>query len=113
MLSALMNPSPATDVLSAPRDGEKVRADGRVLIFVVSYEASRHIGPTLDRIPKSVLDDTRVDILVIDDASKDTTASDAREWATRTGFGRLTVLRNPVNQGYGGNQKLGYRLALD
>lgn len=86
---------------------------GRVLIFVVSYEASRHIDSTLGRIPAEVLADENVDILVIDDASKDTTADRAHEWATRTGFRRLTVLRNPVNQGYGGNQKLGYRLAVD
>lgn len=86
---------------------------GRVLIFVVSYEASRHIESTLDRIPAEVLADDSVDILVIDDASKDTTASQAHDWATRKGFSRITVLRNPVNQGYGGNQKLGYRLAVD
>ena len=86
---------------------------GRVLVFVVSYEASRHIDRTLDRIPRELLAEGGVDILVIDDASTDTTAADARAWATRVGFERLTVLRNPVNQGYGGNQKLGYRLAVD
>lgn len=85
----------------------------RVLIFIVSYEASRHIDSTLDRVPAELLGRENVDILVIDDASKDTTAAQAHDWATRRDFRRLTVLRNPVNQGYGGNQKLGYRLAID
>ena len=26
---------------------------------------------------------------------------------------KITMLRNPENQGYGGNQKLGYRYAID
>lgn len=85
----------------------------RVLIFIVSYEASRHIVSTLDRIPAELLESDLVDILVIDDASKDSTASQAHDWAMKRNFHRLTVLRNPVNQGYGGNQKLGYRLAVD
>ena len=102
MLSAQMN-APQND----PDDA------GRVLIFVVSYEASRHIASTLDRIPRELLAPGGVDVLVIDDASTDATVDEAQNWAGRVGFDRLTVLRNPVNQGYGGNQKLGYRLAIE
>jgi glycosyltransferase involved in cell wall biosynthesis len=85
----------------------------RVLIFIVSYEARRHIRGTLGRIPDEILQNPDIDILVIDDASTDGTVDEARVWAESVQYPRLTVLRNPVNQGYGGNQKLGYRLAVD
>ena len=90
-----------------------VQSTGRTLVFIVSYEASRHITATLNRIPADLLARDDVDLLVIDDASKDDTATHAHGWARARNFDRLTVLRNPVNQGYGGNQKLGYRLAID
>jgi 2-polyprenyl-3-methyl-5-hydroxy-6-metoxy-1,4-benzoquinol methylase len=53
-------------------------------------------------------------ILVIDDGSTDDTAQVARDALQRIGlpYG-WTVLANPHNQGYGGNQKLGYRWAID
>ena len=107
-MSEVPNQSVADAHRESPGD-----SPGRVLIFVVSYEASRHITATLDRIPADLLTRDDVDLLVIDDASQDHTATHAHEWAEKRGFDRLTVLRNPVNQGYGGNQKLGYRLAVD
>lgn len=88
-------------------------ASGRVLVFIVAYEAERHLGQVLDRIPDDVRDDPEVDFLVIDDASHDATASAATQWASERDGSRMTVLRNPRNLGYGGNQKLGYRYALD
>jgi GT2 family glycosyltransferase len=48
-------------------------------------------------------------VLVLDDASTDLTFE--RASTIRLPF-PLTVLSNPVNQGYGGNQKLGYVYAL-
>ena len=101
------------DLAAANAQRPAARPAGRVLVFIVSYEASRHIVRTLERIPASLLAEGGVDVLMIDDASTDATADAARGWADRVGFDRLTVLRNVVNQGYGGNQKLGYRLAID
>lgn len=83
------------------------------LIFIVAYRAERHIESVLDRIPKDVLCNPRVRILCIDDASSDATSEKAADWAVRHQADNIVVLKNPVNQGYGGNQKLGYRLAVD
>ena len=88
-------------------------SDPRVLVFVVAYEAERHLPDLLDRVPAEIWENPRVHVLVIDDASADAGLSAAQRWAERRGVANLTLLRNPVNQGYGGNQKLGYRLAVD
>ena len=88
-------------------------SDPRVLVFVVAYEAERHLPDLLDRVPADIWENPRVHVLVIDDASADAGLSAAERWAERRGVENLTLLRNPVNQGYGGNQKLGYRLAVD
>ena len=85
----------------------------RVLVFIVMYEAERHIRSVFDRVPQAVWDDPAVDFLVIDDASRDQSSAQAVQWARERHAGRITVLRNPVNQGYGGNQKLGYRIAIE
>jgi glycosyltransferase involved in cell wall biosynthesis len=86
---------------------------GKVLIFIVAYEAEKHIQSVLSRIPAQLLADPDVHVLVIDDASTDASAALAAEWAAKRGITNLTALRNPVNQRYGGNQKLGYRIALE
>lgn len=82
----------------------------RVLIFVVAYEAETTLARVLERIPESVwaLD---VEVLVIDDSSHDRTFEIGLRIAESIGR-RVTVLHNPTNQGYGGNQKLGYSYAL-
>lgn len=85
----------------------------RTLIFIVAYNAERHIESVLERIPAPLLDDPQVEFLIIDDASRDLTPAVAARWAHERGVRTLSVLQNPVNQGYGGNQKLGYRYAID
>src|SRR6478735_8771200 len=84
-----------------------------ILVVVVAYEAENHVLPTFERIPDSVLRDPDVDFVCLDDASPDAGATRLADWARERQLDNLTVLRNPVNQGYGGNQKLGYRLAVD
>src|SRR4051812_42503703 len=84
-----------------------------ILIFIVAYHAEKHIESVFERIPQEVLRNPRVRILCIDDGSSDTTSEVASAWAVRNRADNIVVLRNPVNQGYGGNQKLGYRLAVD
>jgi len=82
------------------------------LIFIVAYNAEKHICSVLDRIPKSLHNSETIDILIIDDASKDKTSERAAEWAVKEKSSNLKVLRNPYNQRYGGNQKLGYTYAI-
>ncbi|MDX1647222.1 MAG: glycosyltransferase [Longimicrobiales bacterium] len=87
----------------------------RVLIFIVAYNAERTVEQVLKRIPSQVFQDERFDaeILVIDDASADATFERAHRLKERGFPAPVTVLQNPVNLGYGGNQKLGYRFALE
>lgn len=85
----------------------------RVLVFIIAYDAANEICSVLERIDKKLFNSRHIHFLVLDDASSDATASIASKWGRAQGVGNLTVLRNPVNQGYGGNQKLGYRFALD
>ena len=85
----------------------------RLLVFIVAYQAERTIEKVVRRIPRSLLDTYDVEILIIDDSSHDGTFSEA------VGIGahpdvpfKITVLYNPVNQGYGGNQKIGYHYSI-
>ena len=87
-------------------------ANQRVLIFIVAYNAEKTIESVLDRIPEE-LRCANVEVLVIDDSSKDATFQAGLRREQRAGDLKVTMLRNPRNQGYGGNQKLGYRYAID
>lgn len=102
----------AADVSRAV-EGLEAPARLKVLVFIVAYNAAKKIASVLDRIPATLGGDYDVQALVIDDCSADDTAEVARRHADGRGFPYpLVVLRNPVNLGYGGNQKVGYRYAI-
>jgi glycosyltransferase involved in cell wall biosynthesis len=84
----------------------------RLLIFIVAYNAATTIEKVLSRVPQS-LQSADVEILIIDDFSKDDTFVKGLRYQQRDSAFKITVLRTPENQGYGGNQKLGYRYAID
>ncbi len=84
----------------------------RLLIFIVAYNAETTIEKVLSRIPASLHSDD-VEVLIIDDSSKDGTFVKGLRYQQLNSEFKITVLRTPENQGYGGNQKLGYRYALD
>jgi glycosyltransferase involved in cell wall biosynthesis len=84
----------------------------RLLIFIVAYNAQTTIGKVLSRIPRGLRGDN-VEILIIDDSSQDDTFGNGLRYQQRDSDFKITVLRTPENQGYGGNQKLGYRYAID
>lgn len=84
----------------------------RLLVFVIAYHAEGTLQSVLERIPRSVLDDYDCEILVVDDASSDRTAEIGREFRRSRPDLAMTVLRNEYNQGYGGNQKVGYVFAI-
>ena len=85
----------------------------RLLVFVVAYNAEKTIQSVLSRIPAGLSEKFHVEILAIDDASRDRTF-EIGHGLQITGVHPfpLHVLVNPENQGYGGNQKLGYHFAL-
>lgn len=82
------------------------------LLVIVAYEAEPHLGELVGRL--AALPEVRDSwsILLLDDSSKDRTTPHAEELFSRYRFRRWMVIRNDVNQGYGGNQKVGYRYAL-
>ena len=86
----------------------------RLLILIVAYNAEKTIGPVLSRVPHRLGDEYDVEVLVLDDSSQDRTFEQTRD-AQRSGAlpFPLHVLFNPVNQGYGGNQKIGYHFAIE
>jgi glycosyltransferase involved in cell wall biosynthesis len=86
----------------------------RVLVFIVAYNAEKTIREVVFRIPASLLDTYEVDVLIIDDSSRDATFEKGRSIVNDPNLPfPITVLFNPLNQGYGGNQKLGYHYAIE
>jgi 2-polyprenyl-3-methyl-5-hydroxy-6-metoxy-1,4-benzoquinol methylase len=82
----------------------------RVGLLIVAYDAERHIANVLERVPGPIAEHLAA-IHVIDDYSSDLTYAAALEAGARLGLRNLTVYRTPMNRGYGGNQKIGYRHA--
>src|SRR5579863_8139956 len=91
-------------------DGDKPR----VLVFIVAYNAEKTIREVVFRIPAGLLATYEVDILIIDDSSRDATFEKGHSIVSDPSLPfPITVLFNPRNQGYGGNQKLGYHYAIE
>ena len=86
----------------------------RLLIFIVAYNAEKTIQSVLSRIPESLANQYDAEVLIIDDASVDDTFAIAEQFKARTNFPfKLNILANQHNQGYGGNQKLGFHYAIE
>jgi glycosyltransferase involved in cell wall biosynthesis len=90
----------------------RVLEENRVAIFIVAYNAEKHIKKVLERIPTWVAE-RLTEIFVIDDHSSDKTFAVAAnvEWPSQ--YAPLRIFRTPYNQGYGGNQRLGYLYAIE
>lgn len=86
----------------------------RCLALIVAYQAEKTIQDVVRRIPHELADRYDLDILILDDSSRDRTFERGQELRRSADVPfRIEVLYNPVNQGYGGNQKLGYRYAIE
>ncbi|MDA8355322.1 MAG: bifunctional glycosyltransferase/class I SAM-dependent methyltransferase [Actinomycetota bacterium] len=82
----------------------------KIGVLVVAYNAASTLAKVLDRIPDEVRSDI-AEVIVSDDHSEDST------YLVGLGYQQIsdlpiTLLRQPVNLGYGGNQKVGYELAI-
>lgn len=87
-------------------------ASPRIGILIVAYNAASTLAKVLDRVPKTFR--PRItQIFVCDDASQDSTYLVGLGYKQVTDDLPLTVIRHPRNLGYGGNQKAGYRLAIE
>ena len=90
-----------------------VHAKSKLLIFIVAYNAEKTIESVLTRIPNLLHSHYDLEVLIIDDSSTDDTFQKSIAAKEKLNFGYpITILRNPVNQGYGGNQKIGYHYAI-
>lgn len=74
----------------------------RVIVVMPAYNASATLEKTYSELPLDMIDE----VVLVDDASRDSTV----EVAARLG---LRVVVHPKNRGYGGNQKTCYRIALE
>jgi len=85
----------------------------KVLIAVLAYQAVQHIDKVLSRIPPELNQSQNIirDIVIFDDASTDGTSEKASTFAENTGI-KLSIQKNTVNLGYGGNQKNIYQYAM-
>jgi glycosyltransferase involved in cell wall biosynthesis len=85
----------------------------RLLVFIVAYNAEQTIENVLSRIPASLSEEYDVEVLAIDDSSRDRTFEIGHNIEVTGSLPfPLQVLFNPKNQGYGGNQKIGYHYAI-
>ena len=84
----------------------------RIGVLVVAYNAISTLAGTLDRIPPRVME--KLDgIFVFDDHSSDNTYEAALAYKHAKGLDKLSVFHNERNLRYGGNQKRGFRYAID
>lgn len=88
-----------------------VKPHPRIGILVVAYNAATTLTQVLDRIPPSL--DGLAAVLVSDDHSNDGTHEIALAYAADHPDLPVTAVRQARNLGYGGNQKFGYRWAID
>jgi glycosyltransferase involved in cell wall biosynthesis len=73
----------------------------RICVVMPAYNAARTLKATSAEVDRTLVDD----VILVDDASRDTTVPVARELG-------LHHIVHPSNRGYGGNQKTCYREAL-
>ena len=87
----------------------------KLLIFIVAYNHEKTIEKVVNRIPKKLFNFYDLEILIIDDASKDRTFVISKKikakYKKNNSF-KINIFYNPINQGYGGNQKIGYHYAI-
>src|SRR3989344_6443059 len=74
----------------------------KVIIVLPAYNAEKTLRQTVADIPNGLADE----IILVDDGSRDQTTAVAKELG-------LCVCQFPKNKGYGANQKVCYRLALE
>ena len=91
--------------------GRVSKTKKRIGVLVVAYNAATTLARTLDRIPAEVRDDIE-EVIVSDDHSQDSTYLVGLGYQQTSDL-PITLIRQPHNLGYGGNQKAGYDLAIE
>ncbi|MDA9189129.1 bifunctional glycosyltransferase/class I SAM-dependent methyltransferase [Candidatus Pelagibacter sp.] len=86
----------------------------KLLVLIVAYNHEKFIKSVLDRINDNLFKTYEVEVLINDDSSSDNTLNVTKDYIKNNTDKKIkyTVLSNPVNQGYGGNQKIGFLYAI-
>lgn len=84
----------------------------KIGVLIVAYNAVNTLAKVLDRIPDDVREKI-AEVFVFDDCSTDDTYLLGVGYKETRGWDKLKLFRNAENLGYGGNQKRGYRYAID
>ncbi len=86
----------------------------KLLIYIVAFNHEKFIEKVVDRIDDKIFEKYHTEILVNDDSSQDKTLKIISDYKNRNidKNCKITILSNPDNLGYGGNQKIGYYYAI-
>lgn len=85
----------------------------KVLIYIVTYNHEKFIENTINRIDDEIFKKYETEILISDDKSSDKTFEILKN--IKLNFKKdckISIISNPINQGYGGNQKIGYYYSI-
>ena len=92
-------------------DGSVRTKEKKIGVLVVAYNAASTLAKVLDRIPAELRPDIE-EVIVSDDHSQDSTYLVGLGYQQQSDL-PITLIRQPTNLGYGGNQKAGYKLAIE
>ncbi|MFG0249386.1 MAG: methyltransferase domain-containing protein [Phycisphaeraceae bacterium JB051] len=85
----------------------------RIMILIVPTLNDQDLLQFLDQLPRSLLEDPSIHFAFLDRSKEGHRSMLTRSWLDEHQHDRWTLLHNPTPHGYGGNQKLGFRLGLD
>ena len=84
----------------------------KILIFIPAYNVEKKIYSVIERIPKTIFQNNHIEILIINDCSKDKTYEEISK-ATKNFNYTFKVYNSTINLGYGGVQKYAFQYAID
>jgi glycosyltransferase involved in cell wall biosynthesis len=90
----------------------KLLNEYKIAVFIVAYNAEKHLESVIERIPKDILTGF-TEIFIIDDSSSDNTYEIGKKIKNSHPDLNFNIYRTPFNRGYGGNQKLGYLYCIE
>jgi len=89
-----------------------MKSGSRFLIYLPARNSAQTVVNVLERIPLE-LRRAAAEILVVDNASTDGTCEIVQDYAGKNELTHLRIVRNGIDTGYGGSQKIGYRRGIE